>query len=67
MSVHVSSGFNMRPFQEQHHRLPLPLLRHIDIATIPGIANIVFVRCQEEGELHLSALTVFLHIGVKVV
>ena len=66
LTIHDNSCLNMRTLQEQDDVTSLPLLGYSHLTLVTGIAYIVALRCQEEGELHLASLTVSLHIRIKV-
>ena len=65
--VHVDCRLDMRALQEQHHPPILPRRWHIHALLIPGIAHIVRLGCQEEGELHVTLHPILLHIGIEIV
>ena len=54
----------MRALQEERDTLVAPFLGDIHIFPVPHISHIVFLGCQEEGELHLSLPSVGFHIRV---
>ena len=54
----------MRTLQEERDTLVVPFLGNIHIASVPCITHIMFLGCQEEGELHLSLPSVGFHIRV---
>ena len=66
LAIHDNGCFNMRTLQEQDDATSLPLLGYSHLTLVTGIAYIVALRCQEEGELHLASLTVALHIRIEV-
>ena len=63
-SVDKDRGLNMRTLQEERDTLVVPFLGNIHIASVPCITHIMFLGCQEEGELHLSLPSVGFHIRV---
>ena len=67
LAVDEDGGLYMRSFEEERDALSLPVLRYIDRAMIPRIAHVVFLRGEEEGELHIARLSISLHLGVIVI
>ena len=65
--VHIDGRLDMRTFQEDRHPPILPRRGHIHTFLIPGIAHIVRLGCQEEGELHVALHPIFLHIRIEIV
>ena len=61
MPVDEERRLYVRTFEEERHTLIFPCLRDIDGTPIPGIAYIVSLGREEEGELHVALMPVFLH------
>ena len=66
LSIDINGGLDVRPFQEERDALFLPRFRHVDGTLVPGSTHVMVLRSQEEGELHLSFHTIFLHVGIEV-
>ena len=54
LAVDIDGGLDMRSFQEQGNTLFAPGTGDIDGTAVSCIAHEVFLRCQEERELHIS-------------
>ena len=65
-AVHVDGSLDVRTFEEERDALVAPRLGHVDRAAVPGFAHVVAFGSEEEGELHLALVAVFLHVGVEV-
>ena len=67
LTIHIDCSLNMRTLQIEGDMPFLPRLRHIDATPVPCPTYIVFLWRQEERELHVSFLTILLHIGIKII
>ena len=66
LSVDKHRCLYMRTLEIEVYALLFPRLRHKHRFLIPRIAYIVLRWCEEERELHLARLAVFLHVRVEI-
>ena len=67
LAINEDGGLDMSTLQEERHALSLPILGDVDRTAIPGIADEVLLRRQEEGELDVALPTILFHPRVEVV
>ena len=65
-AVDEDRRLDMGALQEERDTPVVPVLRYIDGSPIPGVAREMTLRSQEEGELHLTLVAIFLHIGIEI-